>query len=216
MYYIGTIKRDINFKGKVFTEYVTTFPFIDSKNNVRAIQAKRFDDNNHTGSTDFVHAIIERNLSKARKPTPKWIDEYKKNEIKVSCLFGEHLLLKYPLNPIALVEAPKTAIYGALYFGFPKNDNDLLWLAVYNLSSLGLKRCRILQDRDVYLFPDLSMNGRAFKLWKDKAQIIERELPGSRFVISDLLEKNASDVDRLNGLDLADFLIKQDWRKFRK
>ena len=41
-------------------------------------------------------------------------------------------------------------------------------------------------------------------------------MPGTTFVMSDLLEKYADQVARANGFDLADYLIQLDWRKFRK
>jgi hypothetical protein len=204
LYYLGTIARGERI-GAV------TFPFIDSVGNVRAVQAKQFDEMNHTVSTDFLHSIISRNAS----TKPDWLEAYQSQEIKVSCLFGEHLLPRYPNNPVALVEAPKTAIYGALYFGLPESQTDWLWLAVYNLSSLNLERCKVLKGRSVFLFPDLSKDGRAFQSWSDKAKEFEHLLPNTRFTVSDLLEREATEEQRLAGLDLADYLIQQDWRKFR-
>ena len=178
---------------------------------MRAVQAKQFDEMNHTVSTDFLHSIISRNAS----TKPDWLEAYQSQEIKVSCLFGEHLLPRYPNNPVALVEAPKTAIYGALYFGLPESQTDWLWLAVYNLSSLNLERCKVLKGRSVFLFPDLSKDGRAFQSWSHKAKEFEHLLPNTRFTVSDLLEREATEEQRLAGLDLADYLIQQDWRKFR-
>ena len=147
---------------------------------------------------------------------PEWLEAYNKNETKVSCLFGEHLLSKYPYNPVALVEAPKTAIYGTLYFGFPEQPTNLLWLAVYNLSSLNLNKCKALKGRNVYLFPDLSKDGKAFELWSNKATEIQKRLQGTYFHVSDLLEQLAPQQDKEQGKDIADYLIKQDWRLFRK
>lgn len=216
LYHLGTIDLGAGQRVGSHRGYATTFPFIDRQGNVRTIQAKQFDSNNHTIRTSFVHAILEGQHIRRNKQCPQWINEYKENEIKVSCLFGAHLLNKYPKNPIALVEAPKTAIYGTLYFGFPDNPSNMLWLAVYNLSSLNLNKCKELAGRDVYLFPDLSKNGRAFDLWSKKAKQLELEIPHSRFIVSDLLEKNAGEEEREKGSDLADFLIKQDWRRFRK
>ena len=131
-------------------------------------------------------------------------------------MFGEHLLSKYPYNPVALVEAPKTAIYGTLYFGFPEQPTNLLWLAVYNLSSLNLNKCKALKGRNVYLFPDLSKDGKAFELWSNKANEIQKRLQGTYFHVSDLLEQLAPQQDKEQGKDIADYLIKQDWRLFRK
>ena len=138
------------------------------------------------------------------------------NESFVSCLFGEQLLKEHPHNPVALVEAPKTAIIGTLYFGFPQVTQNLLWLAVYNLSSLTLKKVKVLSGRRIFLFPDLSENGKAFELWEKKAQEFSLKMPSTSFQISDFLESNASEDHRLKGQDLADFLIQLDWRNFRK
>jgi hypothetical protein len=209
LYHLGTIKTG-------YRAGAITFPFIDVNHNVRAIQVKQFDKYNRTTGTDFIHSIIEKHHNRNHTPIPNWLTPYKENETKVSCLFGEHLLSKYPHNPIALVEAPKTAIYGTLYFGPPEQPKNLLWLAVYNLSSLNYEKCKALKGRDVYLFPDLSKEGRAFELWSNKSKEIQKRLQGTSFQVSDLLEKLAPDKDRDQGKDIADYLIKQDWRLFRK
>jgi hypothetical protein len=195
LYYLGTVTKGGR-SGAV------TFPFIDKSGNVRTIQVKQFDDKNHTlkNGTDFIHSIIERNS----QPIPDWIKSYNENELKVSCLFGEHLLNKFPYNPIGLVEAPKTAIVASLYYQFPKKPDDLLWLAVFNKSSLTLEKCRALEGRKVALFPDLN----AFNDWNDRAKTIFEQLPGTQYKISDLLESNAIETDRSKGLDLADYLIR--------
>lgn len=193
-----------------------TFPFIDLNQKIRAIQVKQFDRSNHTTQTSFLHAIIEKRYTWNNRPLPKWLQAYQQNPTKVSCLFGEHLLHRYPHNPIALVEAPKTALYGTLYFGFPHQPTNLLWLAVYNLSSLTLDKCKALKGRDVYLFPDLSKDGKAFTLWSHRAKQIQKHLQGACFSVSDLLERLACEHDKAQGKDLADYLIQQDWRLFRK
>ena len=205
--------------GTVINGYRTgsnTFPFIDKNNNVRAIQVKQFDKTNHTTGTDFLHSIIEKHHTRNNKPLPEWLKAYQNNEIKVSCLFGEHLLSKHPYSPIALVEAPKTAIYCTLYFGTPEQPENLLWLAVYNLSSLNLDKCKALKGRNVYLFPDLSKDGKAFELWSSKAKQIQSQLQGTYFTVSNLLEQLAPEQDKEQGKDIADYLIKQDWRLFKK
>jgi hypothetical protein len=201
MYYLGTVINGYRSGG-------ITFPFIDKKMNVRAIQVKQFNQNNHTITTDFIHSIIERTHNQNNEPLPMWLQSYLRNESKVSCLFGEHLLEQYPNNPIGLVEAPKTAIIATLYFGFPETSKDLIWLAVYNKSTLTAEKCKALHGRNVILFPDLN----AFDDWSHRAKRIE----GVKFKVSDILEKNASDTERANGFDLADYLINRDWRKFRR
>jgi hypothetical protein len=189
-----------------------TFPFIDVSGNIRTIQAKQFDNSNHTTSTDFVHSIFARHYQKQGKQLPAWLQDYTKNDKFVSCLFGEHLLNKYPLNPVALVEAPKTAIIGTLYYGLPSSPSSLLWLAVYNKSSLTFEKCKALKGRKVVLYPDLN----AFDEWHKKSLYLVTMLPGTRFVVSDILEKNATEMERNAALDLADYLIRFNYNQFRK
>lgn len=210
LYQLGTLAKGY-FAGAI------SFPFIDQENRVRAIQIKQFDQHNHTTKTSFIHAILEQHFQEEKKNLPKWLIAYKQQEKKVSCLFGEHLLKSFPNNPVALVEAPKTCIYATLYFGPPDAaSNNLIWLGVYNLSSLSFEKIMVLAGRKVVLFPDLSKDGVAFKLWSEKAKAFESKMPDTKFVVSDLLEQNAAQKDREKGLDLADFLIQQDWRNFRQ
>lgn len=209
LYRLGTVANG-------YRAGANTFPFIDIKGNVRAVQVKQFDEQNHTTGTDFLHSIIEKHHNRNNKPLPEWLEAYTKQDKRISCLFGEHLLSKYRSNPVALVEAPKTAVYGTLYFGFPETPESLIWLAVYNKSSFSFDKLKVLQGRFVYVFPDLSKDGNTFKEWETKAKEYESRLPGTRFIFSDLLEQLAPERDKSEGNDLADYLIKQDWRLFRK
>ena len=205
--------------GTVASGYRTganTFPFIDINQNVRAIQVKQFDQYNHATSTDFLHSIIEKHHKRNNQPLPVWLQAYIEQEKRVSCLFGEHLLSKYPSNPVALVEAPKTAVYCTLYFGFPDSPESLIWLAVYNKSSFSFDKLKVLNGRFVYVFPDLSENQNTFNEWQTKAKEYEKRLKGTHFVFSDLLEQLAPESDKSKGNDIADYLIEQDWRLFRK
>ncbi len=206
LYRIGTVSKGTRAGS-------ATFPFIDIAGNIRAIQAKQFDETNHTrkNGTDFIHAIMHRHYQSTNEPLPLWLNDYLKNERYVSCLFGEHLLTRYLTNPVALVEAPKTAIIGTLYYGMPDNPANLLWLAVYNKSSLTADRCQALKRRTVILFPDLG----AFTDWKNKTNELMKAIPGTWFTTSDILEREANEAERLAGYDLADFLSRFDWRNFR-
>jgi hypothetical protein len=209
LYRLGTVANG-------YRAGANTFPFIDINGNVRAVQVKQFDDQNHTTGTDFLHSIIEKYHTRNNKALPEWLEAYTKQDKRISCLFGEHLLSKYHSNPVALVEAPKTAVYGTLYFGLPGTPESLIWLAVYNKSSFSFDKLKVLQGRFVYVFPDLSKEGNTFKEWETKAKEYESRLPGTRFIFSDLLEQLAPERDKSEGNDLADYLIKQDWRLFRK
>jgi hypothetical protein len=191
-----------------------TFPFINIIGNVRAVQVKQFDEQNHTTGTDFLHSIIEKHLSRNNEPMPEWLDAYIKQDKFISCLYGEHLLSKYPKAYVYLFEAPKTAIYSTMYFGHPEKSN-IICLAVYSKSSFSFDKLKVLRGRIVFVFPDLSINGNAFREWEAKAQNFEKQLQGTRFIFSDLLEQLAPERDKVDGKDIADYLIQQDWRKYR-
>ena len=206
MYYLGTVTKG-------YMQGGVTFPFIDINENIRAAQVKLFDETNHGKEIDYLHKIIERSFKNTTLPL--WLRDYLQQDKMVSCLFGEHLLSRHPYSPIVLVEAPKTAVYGTLYFGFPNDNSKPLWLAAGAKAYFTLDRVRALSGRHVIVSPDLSESGQTFNQWQNQAHEFEKRLPGTKFVISDLLEKYASCHERKNGLDLADYLIKLDWRSFR-
>jgi len=119
-------------------------------------------------------------------------------------LFGEHLLID-KTKPIALVESEKTAIIASVYLpGF-------IWLAVGGKDGLNLEKLQSLNGRKVVLFPDL----KYFEKWSGKAKDFNDRMIGTQFFVSDLLETNATEQERNDGLDIADYLLKFDYRQFR-
>jgi hypothetical protein len=120
------------------------------------------------------------------------------------CFFGQHLL-KGNTKPVAIVESEKTAVIASVYLP------QFIWVAVGSLTNLNAEKCSILKGRSVTLFPDL--NG--FEKWRTKAKEISRVFPSIRFTVSDLLERKASETERQQGLDLADYLIRFDYRDFQ-
>jgi len=118
------------------------------------------------------------------------------------CFFGEHLLKLYPDKPVAIVESEKSALIASAVFP------DLVWLGAGNLNGLSIEKAKVLKGRNVTLFPDLG----AFSKWKEKAQMLNSLFPsplgeGLGVRCSTLLENEATDTDRINGLDIADFII---------
>lgn len=116
------------------------------------------------------------------------------------CLFGEHLL-RDKRKPIALVESEKTAVIASVYLP------QFIWLAVGSLTNLNVEKCSILKGRTVTLFPDLN----CFDKWSNKAKELSQL---AIFTVSDLLERKANETERKQGFDLADYLIKLDYREF--
>lgn len=79
---------------------------------------------------------------------------------------------------------------------------DYIWLATGGIQNLNPERCEILTGRKVVLFPDLG----ATSLWREKIKSIPAL---SRCVISNVLERIATDEDRREGLDMADYLTRK-------
>lgn len=124
------------------------------------------------------------------------------------CFFGEHLLIIYPDKPVAIVESEKSAIIASCIVP------NMIWLAAGNLNGLSVEKCQVLKNREIILYPDLG----AFEKWTEKAQMINSLFPSpcgegsgvrSKVTVSTLLEDEASDTDRANGLDIADFIISE-------
>jgi len=121
-------------------------------------------------------------------------------EIK-QCLFGEHLLSE-STKPVAIVESEKTAIIASAYLP------QFIWLATGGLV-FNVDKCSVLKGRNVVLFPDI----KAFDKWTEKANELSSI---ARIEVSDLLERKATEADRNEGLDLADFLLRLNYEDFVK
>ena len=125
------------------------------------------------------------------------------------CLFGEHLLID-KTKPVAIVESEKTAVIASVYLP------QFIWLAFGGIG-FNADKSQVLKGRTVTLFPDCSLpkEGKptAFEQWSSKAKELSHL---AIFTVSDLLERKATEAEKKQGFDLADYLIKQDWRLFRK
>lgn len=116
------------------------------------------------------------------------------------CFFGEHLLSSSPYSKVCIVESEKTAVIASICM--PSH----VWIA-----SGGKDGCfrsdvvQSLQGRDVILFPDLGQ----FDYWHVKKMPLL--LPVCKSVhCSDMLERMATSEEREQGLDIADFLLKEE------
>lgn len=163
---------------------------IDAKGRIRTGKIMKYNpETGHrvkdAGGINWVHAMMKK-----QKLLP---DDYN----LVQCLFGEHLLTMYPDRVVALVESEKSALIGAGVFP------NYIWLATGGKSQLSIEKLKVLAGRTVIMFPDVD----GFEYWKDKAK--ELNAIGCNAIVSDLLEKNSSDMDRKNRIDIADWLIAQ-------
>jgi hypothetical protein len=118
-----------------------------------------------------------------------WVHRHVKKPYQLSqCLYGLHLIDEE--KPIAVVESEKSAVIASLVIP------SYTWAATG-----GKENIRLLEELngyDVTLFPDLG----GFDKWYSFAAT-------HGFKISKLLETIATDEERKEGLDIADYIIKQ-------
>lgn len=108
------------------------------------------------------------------------------------CFFGEHLLSARPNAEVAIVEAPKTAIMGAMLF--PK----FVWLAALNLSYIVHDKFDLtpLIGRKISLFPDKD----GMEVWSAKGRdLVRRGFDVGVYDLFSIYECNDRD-------DLADII----------
>ncbi len=162
------------------------FPSIDRLNRVCRAKLIRF--NRATGRRlkgDYDTSSLVRKL--------KLKEDFNYKQI----FFGEHLLPKYPNKPVAIVEAEKTAIIASLCFP------EFVWLGCNSKAWLKTERLKRLDNRQIILYPDAD----GFELWQSIALDAQRQ--GSTIKVSNLIESHATDEQKANGYDLADYLINQ-------
>jgi hypothetical protein len=116
------------------------------------------------------------------------------------CFFGEHLIVGND-DPIAIVESEKTAIIASAYLP------EFIWLATGSLSNISEEKFKVLKGRNIILYPDLG----CFSKWENKVQEFSHK---TNISISSLLEKNASEEDKKEGYDIADYLVRINYKKF--
>ena len=159
----------------------TVFWQIDEHNNIRAGKLIKYAENGHRihGKQNWVHSVLN-------------IDNFNLKQ----CLFGEHLLKETPGQTVGIVESEKTAIIAAATWP------EMIWLATGGAENLNKEKVKPLAGRRTILFPDSSITGKMFDKWRAKADEFG-------FECSEYLEKHATDKQKADGVDIADFLIKK-------
>lgn len=159
----------------------TAFPFIDFEGNFLTAQLIKYDTNGKRIKTGFSTTWLHSYKQAKKQLKLKAEDKY---SVKVSCFFGEHYL-KDSSKPVAIVEAPKTAVL--LKHLYPNID----WLATAGESGLFNKDLSLLQNRDVILYADCNTTQ-----WQEFAH-------RNGFTVSKVLERNNCEA----GSDLADYVL---------
>jgi hypothetical protein len=143
--------------------------------------------------------VIEYNSQTGKRKKdvhPTWAHSllHNKDYSLQQCLFGEHLLKK-TRKPVGIVESEKTAVIASIYFP------DMIWMACGGKDGLKPKKMQILKNRKVILFPDVD----GYDLWCNKAAELS---PMLDVIVSDLIERKATEDERKGKFDLADYLLR--------
>jgi transcription elongation factor Elf1 len=174
MYFVGT-----------YEDY-TCFPSIDRLN--RICRAKLIKFNPATGKRlkgDYDTSSLVRKL--------KLKEDFNYKQI----FFGEHLLRREAVKPVAIVESEKTAIIASLCMP------QFVWLATGSKQWLKVERLQRFDNRQIILYPDAD----GFDQWQAVALDAQRQ--GLNVKTSRLIESFATDQQKRNQYDLADYLIEQ-------
>lgn len=189
-YKIGTSKR---WPG------ATIFWQIDRHNKIRTGKVMLYNPLNgkrKKGHNDWVHTILQRR---------KIIKEFHLNQ----CLFGLHLLSNKKMQQndccnnkfVAIVESEKTACIMSILCP------NITWMACGGLSLLNYNKIKPLSHNKIILFPDLAEDSinSPFRIWSKKAKDFSKK--GIDISVSDILEKKANEIQRMEKWDVADFML---------
>jgi hypothetical protein len=178
-YHIGTSKH---------WEGANVFWQVDASGRIRGGKVMQYDATGHrvkvpTNRVTWVHSVLK-------------LEGYN----LCQCYFGEHLLPERPSDPVAIVESEKTAIVASVHIP------SMVWIATGGKQGKWKTDCtfsNVLKGRKVVLFPDLG----AFEDWQTFAHTLQQV--GAQVKVNDLLEKHATESERAKGLDLADYLLRE-------
>ena len=166
----------------------TVFPNIDCEGRVCNLKLQHYDSN--PASPRFAHGdpgacFWLGSMWAGKGLLPKG------SSFRSTCLFGEHLLRRYPDTVVALVESPKNALFGTA--AYP----ELLWLATGNKGMLKREALMPLKGRDVIVIPDCD----AVDEWADTIATMQDI---ANFTVSDFCRRMAPpDQPKF---DIADYL----------
>jgi hypothetical protein len=108
LYFVGTCDKYI------------TFPFISILGHCRAISLIEYSKIGKRVKTEpqarNIHTYLSFAYTAKGEALPTWLLNYKNSVNKFNCLFGEHLMNQFKHKPIAIVEAPKTAIIASMFY----------------------------------------------------------------------------------------------------
>lgn len=172
------------------TDDYTVFPNIDIKGRVCNLKVQHYD-------TDLESERFAHSDGLCFWLGSRWAEDGvlpKDAQFNSSCLFGEHLLSRYPNSIVALVESPKNALFGALEY--PR----LTWVATGSKNMLKRDVLEPLRGRNVIVIPDCD----AIESW---SQALAGMQDLANFTVSDFCRRCAQ--ENQPKYDIADYIQEQ-------
>ena len=174
MYHLGSTR-----KGEII------YPQIDAQSRCRTGKVMAYGEDGHRikrsecDAVDWLHARLMRQQGKAAS-------DYHLRQ----CLFGEHLLTKYPYRIACLTEGEKSAVIASLFFP------QFVWVSCGGKFGLKPETCKSLAGRDVIVYADAD----AVAEWSEKIRRLD-------FCKSIRLSDWAKDEPQGSKQDIADLLM---------
>lgn len=182
-YFLGCTK-----KGEII------FPQVDSQGRCRTGKVMQYGEDGHRtkrsecDAVDWLHARLMRQRGKSTS-------DYHLRQ----CLFGEHLLTKYPDRIICLTEGEKSAVIASLFFP------QFVWVSCGGKFGLKPETCKSLAGRDVIVYADAD----AVEDWGHK-------IKSFTFCRSIRLSDWAKEEPEGSKRDIADLLLEERQRRQAK
>lgn len=172
------------------TDNYTVFPNIDIKGRVCNLKVQHYD-------TDLESERFAHSDGLCFWLGSRWAEDGvlpKDAQFNSSCLFGEHLLSRYPNSIVTLVESPKNALFGAL------EQPRLTWVATGSKNMLKREVLEPLRGRNVIVIPDCD----AIESW---SQALAGMQDLANFTVSDFCRRCAP--ENQPKYDIADYIQEQ-------
>lgn len=162
----------------------TAFWQVDASDTVRTAHlmkynptGKRMHEEDDPYNTDWLHALLSRHIdpdthkTSYGPPYPYPSIYNPDTHTARQCIFGEHLLRRYPDAPVLLVESEKTAVLMAIAYG---NSRAGVWMSCCGSHNLTAERLwNVMRaKRRIVLYPDRD----GIKAWAKKADALEYKL----------------------------------------
>lgn len=186
-----------------FGDGKVVFNQIDSLGRVRSAKLMLYDEKTGKRFRNAENEYNENGTRNSFSPPVEWLhtslkkDGLLDKDFKLTqCLFGEHLINKYPDKKIIVVESEKTAIVMSCIMP------QYIFMATGGLGGLNSQRIYPIKDAEIMVYPDYGQ----YEYWKQKAYMINLEL-GSNIVVSHAYEDLARLQDLDMGSDIADYFL---------